>query len=539
MELASDWIVARLEDGWLNWSTMLGACPSGDDESLEALRIASGYYYIEGGTEDREEWGPYGPAVVLSNGMSAPLLEDVEPKILEMWGRIIDEVDHPSVTARLADLLWLRRFGEPAYVRAEQAIAALIECSDEPSYDGLERVVSLDRAAELARQLGRPEAANQIADSALAFATEFLDASDFKPGLFFRAIDILVEMAAHASDVADLLNQVVERGDVDAWTRESGRELLLRLPTSARVDHDAVVGALIADWVHLARNSEPSLHLDHLHHARRLAERYNRADLADDIDLLIQQAPPPALEAIRAEFDIPPEVIEALREHFGEPSRWADVLDALAAMPILPGTFRDAQAFQEKLRNEHPLNFLFQTQVIKGENHVVWTATTPEEILDYRTHQYEASNATTSAFLVYEVWRQLDMHKSLDPADLTGIEAGRIDERAARAVGRSIAYWIDGDVEGACCGILPHLERVIRKICIDLGIVVYIPQRGAKPGQMRTFGTLLTRLQEIAESAHTPEFDAILVQLANAERTLNGAPAGATSGSTRSRRAAK
>ncbi len=505
MQPASKWLIAQLENGWLDWTRLFGKIPSEDHESFEALHIASGYCYAEEDSEAREQGGPYIPLFMGPSGMSAPFVEDVDPQMLQMWGTIIDEVDHPSVTARLADLLWLRSVNGSEYRRAEQAIEALIGSSSEESYGDFERVCMLARASELALQIKRLNTSRHVADRALVFATAFLNAPDFMAGLFFRALQILINTDAQNPVNVDLLNRVLTREDVHETDRAQFRELLIALPASVGVDKPAVIEAQITDSIQTALELSPPLRIDVLQRALKFAYRNQRIDLANEVKLHIQQTPPIDFALINAEAKVPRKVIDTELARFSGANTWADVLDALKHSYIGCGTYAEVREQQESIRSEYPLSFFFTHQLIKNGNQVIRTAETPEEIMKIRVSQSICTFASIYAALVLKVWEDLCLFERLDPGDMEGIESGVLDQKAAEAVQRSIGFFANGDTEVACCVLLPQIERVIRDICIHENIPVFGSPRGNTPGKNLSLGILIKNLIDKYQGLGTRE----------------------------------
>lgn len=177
----------------------LGEAEGGQNLRIQAESMAFGF--CEDYRDEATGWGTYfGPFSVLKNDagqmVESPSIRLVTGDMLNYWGRRADEVKHPKMRARYADLVWefrRRVTGEPADVRFAQMvidsnleIAARDLCEHES-----ETHTKLRRALSLALSTNDPQRVEHVREAILAY--EGRTAADDMPGSWGLAFETLIE----------------------------------------------------------------------------------------------------------------------------------------------------------------------------------------------------------------------------------------------------------------------------------------------------------------------------------------------------------
>jgi len=171
-------VALESEEPWAVANRLRSPHP-GDPQLPEGVRWPFDYELAVLGDERLNEGGPpYGPLFSRDSHAYPPPLEQVPDEVRSTWAAILDEVTHPYLTSRLADLLWLIRYGESPHKYAERATWALVEAADllatkinegsenEPTLS-VTRMTTLQRAASIARELNNESLQEFVAETTL------------------------------------------------------------------------------------------------------------------------------------------------------------------------------------------------------------------------------------------------------------------------------------------------------------------------------------------------------------------------------------
>lgn len=153
---------------------------------------------------------------VLRGAYPPTALEDFTDNHLTFFDEALDDIEDAELRARVADLLWHRRFGEKYYRYGLKALEAYRDsCRTLVDQEALRPAVArAERALHLSGQLGR---GNNALKDTLSLIENLLHRDAISPFLQTRLLELLVE---HGEQESDALTAYAERAAEGAEERE-------------------------------------------------------------------------------------------------------------------------------------------------------------------------------------------------------------------------------------------------------------------------------------------------------------------------------
>lgn len=489
-------------DGWYAIESAFSATV--DDDEIDAARpavYAFGYMLVtERGEDTRARTGPFAPRIEWQHSAFPQPLDDVPSEILDAWAELFQTLDQPPAQARLGDLLWVRRHGDRPDLRARAAATGYLTLATAPKWEVTDRVDSVARAIELARELRDGDLLESAVDVCAEFArAELSDPPERRPGVPLRLLEQLASLPAEKrpADLAALLAAAFEQFGADPFLAESVMEMQVQI--AAADDKAAIRRQQIERWRDAAQHGDGLLRRAYLQRGQELAASVGEAELAAQLAEETQSIPPedmdmhPVGHEVEMSYEAADRFIDAVAKHedltlgllaFGAEGPPAADLDQLDA------TIAD-------LAQRFPLSRLVTRQVLGEFNALVFEATTPEQHARVDLAHYRAL-----AIKLFEpiAARILDglAHKLRQPSreELAACFGRNLidDETAAVLADGAARYWED-DVAGAAHLMAPSIEAAVRRSAAQLGIPVIKLPRGEAPGGVVTLGALLSALE--------------------------------------------
>jgi hypothetical protein len=203
------------------------------------------------------------------------------------------------------------------------------------------------------------------------------------------------------------------------------------------------------------------------------------------------------LKAISAEVSVPAEEIDKAVLYVVGDDDWRGALRRLGAQGPPTGHVEENEAAVQKAAQEFPLRRLFPTQVIGPHRGLVFMASTEEEKQRLDLVQQEGLGLVLFAPLAVRLLAEILARYGPPPQkELAGFLAeGPIEPDRAERLAQAIGYYCRDEHDAAGHLLAPRLEAAIRHLCVQLGIPVTRPPRGAEPGGVVTLGALLDDLR--------------------------------------------
>lgn len=470
-------------------------------DRVEGLVWAFSYQPTALKDDDSSRQEAFCPAIEMQQCVFPPPLSDVEDSRLDEWAALADS-ESPVVASRLNHLLWERRWGTQSHEYARRAIRAYLELGG-GDWEGLDRVDALRLGMQLAISLNAPDLVARIVEAAAALAQQALDGPNPKPGLMLITLRLLagtpdqlvppsLDAQLEAACGISLGNPFVYPALMELRIARAASDPV----TTQQLKIEHVQQVVMEAGTQSGTGRHAQLRLAH-----GLAARYGLTDKRREIEMMIQAMGPDDLDlqVFESEVSVPRSDLEAYMSSFTDAGSWQEALGRFAAQGV---PLRDKSTAQRQTEE------MCQGLVFP---HICASTLYGPTGLPIRTYStYQENLALTLAGnegLFVDIW---GLHGS-QVLDAIERKYGRpslrelahfyttdyVDEPVAERIGKSIHLYWDGEYDLSAHVITPRIERIVRGLCEDIGLVVYRPPYAGKDGYYLGLGTLLRNMLDL------------------------------------------
>ncbi|VVE01805.1 DUF4209 domain-containing protein [Pandoraea terrigena] len=494
----------------------------GANAELSAFRFSSRHGASSG------RWGIYWrelTSAVLQDGTEflSPDVAEIDEEILSYWTARSQQVKHPVLKARYADLVWeigrfLRVQAKREGVEPGPAIPVTLCHTAVDSY--LEVVESnlfkdeyrawtyLGRALELALRLRDTTRIGQIKE-ALFDLYRRLDAST--PQWTWWKFDELVWTHAKGLEldakerltVVDLLERVLtscsdssDAKNFDPHSATSAADCLQRWRAQSNELAEArrAVGTAALAFEEAAKLAGGMTAISWL---EDLIPRYRQAGMMEDaarVEQTIRQRATDAqaeMKTVEASMEIDPAELEQFVAQFLKGSM-ADALTRVAGQFILK-----EEATKTSLRDmctEAPLLSMMPSTIVNGEGFTTATVGSIEDDLDGRALQHAATMFSWKAPWLHLVLNRVRQKYDIDADGLTALiqQCPSFAPERMSLMRDGVAAWLAGDSVKAIHVLVPQIEGALRALLSALGGAVVVPDQDVGGFKAIGLGPILT-----------------------------------------------
>ena len=470
---------------------IVGAIIEDNPDDVDRQRLADAFRFHV----DTQAGGEhFGPMATFTNGTTIPApLAEIPTETCEVWAGVVDHATHARVRARLHDLLFERRWGNPG-AHAAGAIEAYIEDVAPIDPPSMRTVDALVRAHELAKMTKRGDLADRVAAELLRTSEASLDDPEPKPGVALRLLQVLVDARSPNPAVDRLLERARETYP-DAWNVESTIKLQLRRAPDGEA-RTALQRARVEWWLEEADGADPLVAVMHREKAARLARAAGLSDLVDRAVHAMQSADPPRLARITVRSSLTEQQMEELIESLIGDTWWDSVMQVLSWGPPTGDVDRNRETAVE-LARDHPLQSLLPSVHLGGDGLPRYRPTSKEEEADDQLTQVETMGLQFHGGLTAEALRRAGERHAPAPDEVAeALSRAGCQASNAAAISRVVRRFNDRDYEAATYTGLPLVERFCRGLLLQIDTPIYRIQRERKPGTYPGLGALLPLLQD-------------------------------------------
>lgn len=502
-----DWIreAVAVAESWEEIRASLQAHdPDGEDARLRPFVFAFSYRLHERFASTRDRAGsPFGAMIAGEGWRFPPALADIDEADVAAWQAALAAINHPTVQARLGDLLWERRAKPAPHLAAAAAAEGLLDLAADERWRRMERIRFVSRALELATQIRDTARASAAIERLLAFAEADLAGTDGGPGLSLGALRPLVALSSEQRPVGldVMLQRVGEKYGADPYIVTAVADL-----RSPLLDGDArqeLRRMQVQEWRERAGEVGGMLRMHRLETALELARRYGcnveinelRSELgAISVEEL-------ELKRIGAEIELPPEEVERFLGSFTDASSWQAALGPLAAQPPPGGSPEEIATAVDRQMEEFPVQFLFGKSLIGHDNATaIFRASTREEHHRFASAEQRARHARIWGMFCARALKKIggrdDRPSAGELAEL--LQGDFVDEETAERVASTIELFWEEHYDESAHVLVPRIERIVREMARQLGIpVVRAVEPGREIGGVVTLGTLLREMTPV------------------------------------------
>ena len=470
-----------------------------EDATLRALTEACAYRSHPEGHDSPFACGPYAPMIPPHEdggpGYPAPLRE-VEDEVLAVWVEFArDESLHLLMRARLADLLWARRYAPPQewFTTAVKSYVAL-EATD---VEILELVDGLSRAVDICKESSHLDLMVGPLEALSRLARDTLDADD---GPYGAAVGALRTLAGNDHPCTDLIDDAIAKyGDVPFRVADLC-EIAIRA-TSDEHQKRHLNRRRVSAFIKAADRSSGLLRLTHLQAARAIARSAELAEEEHQIAAMIENTDMESeWHTLEADITL---ATNALRAEADGVVGDDDLRSALLrfAKRVPTGDPEETESVLAALASQHPVHALATKMVVGPENIV--TQIMSNDPLRFYVDRGEYDERATGLFAVTSGRLVLDaLHERYEPDTEMIVDcftSTAVPPDLARRIAVSYQHGRDSDHISAVSVIVLTIEPIVRRICRAVGIhtTEARPRRaGATPiGRVRSLGPLIEDLE--------------------------------------------
>ena len=481
------------------------------DARLRALVDGCAYCVTSPGRGDIGVDGPFAPMVMLPDHTSGAVrvyprpLGDVDDDVLGAWAELAADVSlHPLVRARLADLLWVRRY-QPTRRWFQTAVEAYVQLA-ETDAEIVESEGGLRRAVEICDESNRSDLRSEPL-AALERLTRRTLRKDI--GLYGVSGRALQTLAASGWPFSKLLKDALSKYGSDPRRKSELLEIAIgascdsdeieRLRLEQIAVHEAAAEACteLLRVAHLDTARQFATAAGLIQHEKRLTSMIEQTDMTGERHTVETTT---AIDAAEVHADVARIVGDD------------DLLSALVrfAQIVPTGDPEQSREFVTKLASEHPLLSLTTRFEFGPEGGVTRKPAGHEDRIEDELGHYDAMAIRLFADLTAEHFLQALRDRygpDLRPAlsDYFAAAPGVSLDQADR-IANSLGYWAREDCTAAGSVIANAVEPLVRGICRQLGISVT-----RTDGRVRSLSSLLNDLSPWLGPARTRYLQAALI----------------------------
>lgn len=481
-----------------------------EQECSDCLAQLFGYMLVGFDQADlrQENAGPFGPMYEFQDGQRWPeRFQELPDDCLSLAAEVASHAQDPMVVARIADVLWERRWGDEPYRYAETAIRAYL---DFPSRQGSEHhdltcVQMADRALELAMRLSNRELTMRCRDALVSVGRESMEAPDPGLGVVGSAVRALLRLPSPdlPTELGTMLDRAEEVFGADPWAVEAVYDFRVEAargdPESQRQFQDAQIEALIK-----AAEDAPHPFLKHAYleraasrlHARSApqAERMRVARLLEDAPLREED-----FGRVSSEISLSAEDVQALIEPAKNLTTWQEALEWFGLQGPPTGDPDENLAVVEEQSKSAPLQWIVPKVLYNADGLPILRAESEDERRQYALAMKER--------LGLQLWGQLYFElvlRVVERDDFPDIEELRaffvtptITEPVADAIARSIMHFRNEDYDESAHVLIPRIETVVRAIASAAGLATAFLPTNERQGGYVSLNVLFERLRAV------------------------------------------
>lgn len=447
-----------------------------------------------------ERYGPFAPWIEMQGGVFPPPLNTISDEILAEWVTVLEKVQHPILSSRLADLLWVRRWGNRPDLFARQAIDSYLEVA-KGNWVELYRANCLTRALSVCKQISDGERKTRIISATMKACALELKSDEWRPGVSLRLIEALVKLPKGEipNEVDNLLNKALEVYKKDAWIVENVLGLMIRR-ADVRKQKELQLHQ-ISKWVEEADKSEQGIiKLHNLEHALELARNYGFQDVADEMRRRIQSVPEEDLQlkTYSSQIEIPNDVVEEYLNSFIDERGLTESLTRFGSNGPPSGDHKKNIEEIERHVQEFPLQFHITRAVYDENNAPIRFGRNLDENKEISLAQYESMSIRLFGKMAPNILERIvQKHGSPSTNELTEFfTTPLIPKDISANIAQAIDWYYKNEFDVAAHLLVPRIEAIFRILVRELGLPIIREPVGTIPGGVVQLGSLLTMLQD-------------------------------------------
>lgn len=482
------------------------------DQVWRALSYACNYHL---GGSGPFAYGPYAPMFVLPKdgdqySVFPTPLDRIESDVLGVWAAhaSVEEM-HPMPRARIADLLWVRKYGDRAkWIKI--AVGAHMMAAAIPEVHMVERGEMLGRAVAICQESGNQDSKLRAdALTALAeLAEESISSTDERFGVVARALMTLMG-AGYPCEA--LLAAAMRKYDSDPWRASDLRALAIKASTGQH-EQRRLQAERIEAFENTADQALGLRRVALLENARSIASSIGDHGEVERLNGLIQRTDVEGdMKSVEFSAAIDEDVMRTVFESIVGDDSLSEALDRFAQY-LTPNLSDEVmEQIMSEIAQTAPLQTLIGRVAFGPDGTAVSLPSGSPERRTADIGRHRAQKIVCSAGLLGQpVLRDLDERYGMGSSNLIAGFGPVMPQESVDAIVAAHERWQARDNRSAVALLWPAIEQIVRGLCLALGLTTASRQSASFP-RTRTLGELLKDLAPHMDDTYATYLDAALV----------------------------
>ncbi|WP_344656590.1 DUF4209 domain-containing protein [Catenulispora subtropica] len=462
----------------------------------------------------------YAPMIELADGQSRPeRVGEATDATLEAWDEATQIFENfPLIVARLADLLWLRRYGTKNYLYAQKAQKSLRALSAYPNIPDIIRADYLVRALDLAHEAGMKKEIAPTVSDLVAAAKVSLQNPEWVPGVSLRLIERLARLPKRdrPADLDELVQAAVDAYGEDPFILEAILQIRLHLIGPEPELRRATALEIVNRWKKAADGAPTLIAQRHIEQALSIARSEGLSDEVPALRTRLQEISRQEhnFSVFSVDVNIPAERIEAFIAQFtngDDPQRWLGRFASYC--PVQQDRDLVARQVREKMQ-QAPFQYLTTKILVNAQGLPTKTIVGDEQHFAQAMIDHDTFYIVFWSNLAAEILDRMSATGRMTEQEIsTFLSESVFDESQSEGIARSFMHYAAGRYEEAMLCCIPRLEAALRSASMAIGLVVYI-EPGAAANQLGSFKGLGDLLRALAGRAPEPQRSYLQLMLA-------------------------
>jgi len=446
--------------------------------------------------EKREQYGFFAPSFEFPEGVYPKPVASTTDEEYGVWKELVEVVTEPHSRARYADLLVERLpNGRERFEYAKTAIVAYREFANSDWPHDLDRKDAIARAFELAKMFKDTTTIEAISAEMLLIAKVSIEGSENAPGVSMPLLELLAEThPADSTEIIRLNDMAIEKYADNAFAIDSAHHVQeLLTPTEQRQDLYRNQAQYFYDEAMSLPNGFQKLY--QLHKVEAFAETHGLKDIVASAISAAEAIPFESL-GMREQsysFKISEEESNSFAESVAGEDDLQTALIRLGSRKLME-PYDANKMTAEQQATEHPMLMLFNSFNMGEANSIINSPESQQEKIDSSIIENERLQIMySSVYVMYAIDKIIERYNPDQGAWAVAFESDLIDSNEAKAIGRGIMHYVNGDADSAVKCLSPVSERLIRQAARSVGIpTTKLPNaQRRQPGGVKGLGEIL------------------------------------------------
>lgn len=430
----------------------------------------------------------YAPLVEMGGTSHPEPVGEATDDTLSAWADALEFlVEYPLAVSRLADLLWLRRFGPKPYLYAEAAQGALRALWTYVGIPEVYRADCLTRALDIATEAGMKAQAADIVRETTSAARQVLAGDEPMPGPTLRLLTRLAALPTkqRPPELAGLLDTARTVFSSDPFSLNAVMQIRLQLTGADPEARRAVAAEIVVSWEQAAEDVAPLIAIRHLEQALAVARNVGLRDETQRLLVRLQELGrgDQGLSEFSTEITIPTEKVEAFIGQFlrgDDPRKWLTRFGTYC--PVKQD--RDAVAEQVRAAMQQSPIFYMTTLVRLSEQGLpIKILSGDDDRFEQAVKDHDTANINIWGVFAAQIVSRIVKDARTVPEVIGALLADSLfDELSAEGLVRAFEHFAAERYEEALLCTIPRLEAALRSASMELGLVVYTEPGASRNG---------------------------------------------------------